>query len=136
MLNELKGKRIFVIEDKEDNIYVIMSLLRKHGAHVEIDWWAKGEPRKLESAMPIDLIILDLMLPLGRTGFEVFDEIRSSPALEKVPVVAVSAMDASIALPKTQEQGFAGFISKPIGFVLFPQQIAALIAGEEVWYTG
>ncbi|MBI5929752.1 MAG: response regulator [Chloroflexi bacterium] len=135
MTSLLQGKRIFVIEDKEDNIFVIMSLLRKYGATVEIDWWAKGEPHKLESAMPIDLIILDLMLPRGRTGFEVYSEIRSNPTLSKVPIVAVSAMDPSLALPKTQEQGFSGFISKPIDFELFPQQVAILIAGEEVWYT-
>jgi two-component system cell cycle response regulator DivK len=135
MLNELYGKHIFIVEDNQDNIYVILSLLRRHGARVQIDWWAKGERHRLEHAMPIDLVILDLMLSHGRTGFEVFDEIRKSPALKSVPIVAVSAMDPSIALPKVRAQGFSGFIAKPISFELFPQQIAALIAGEEVWYA-
>lgn len=135
MSQGLWGKHIFIVEDNADNIYVMLSLLRRAGAHVQVDWWAKGECEHLEKAMPIDLIILDLMLPHRRTGFDVFDEIRQRSALDCVPIVAVSAMDHSIALPKVQEQGFSGFISKPVDFHLFPRQIAALIAGEQVWYA-
>jgi CheY-like chemotaxis protein len=132
---DLKGKRIFVVEDNEENIYVILSLLRRHGARVQIDWWARGDGYRLKGALPIDIIILDLMLPQGRNGFEVFDELRGVPELADVPIVAVSAMDPSTALPRAREKGFSGFISKPIDFHLFPQQIAALIAGEQVWYA-
>lgn len=135
MSNELWGKHILIIEDNAENIYVALTLLRRHGAQVQVDWWAKGERQRLEDAMPIDLIILDLMLPHGRTGFEVFDEIRRNSVLAEVPIVAVSAMDPSIALPKVQAQGFSGFISKPVDFYLFPRQIAALIAGEAVWHA-
>jgi CheY-like chemotaxis protein len=76
------------------------------------------------------------MLTAGRSGFTVFDEIRSIPEAAKIPIVAVSAMDASVALAKTREQGFAGFISKPIDIDLFPKQIATIISGGSVWYTG
>jgi len=31
------------------------------------------------------------MLPHGRSGFEVFDEIRTAPELNRVPVVLVTA---------------------------------------------
>ena len=136
MVGILQDKHIFIVEDDEKNILVMLSLLRKHGAIVQVDWWARGHPHHLASALPIDLIILDLMLLHGRTGFDAFDEIRQITALNDVPIVAVSAMDISIALAKTRAQGFSGFISKPIDFNLFPQQIAALIAGDEVWYTG
>jgi len=131
----LRGKRIFIVEDNEDNIFVLLTSLRQHGAEVQIDWWAKGDRQALAKSLPIDLIILDLMLPGGRTGFDIFDEIRQNTTLDHIPVVAVSAMDPSIALPKVRDQGFAGFISKPIDINLFPQQIAALIAGENVWHA-
>jgi CheY-like chemotaxis protein len=133
---ELKGKRIFIVEDNPDNIWVMLSLLKHHGADVHVDWWATGKSQQLVKVLPLDLIILDLMLTAGRSGFTVFDEIRSIPEAAKIPIVAVSAMDASVALSKTREQGFAGFISKPIDIDLFPKQIATIISGGSVWYTG
>jgi CheY-like chemotaxis protein len=131
----LVGKRIYMVEDNEDNIFVILSILRQHGASVQIDWWAKGEAHKVVKALPLDLIILDLMLPHGRSGYDVFEEIRALPELQRVPIVAVSASDPSIAMPVAINMGFCGFISKPISFDLFPRQIAQLIDGEKVWYT-
>ncbi|MBI5959083.1 MAG: response regulator [Chloroflexi bacterium] len=131
----LDGKRIYMVEDNEDNIFVVLSLLRHHGASVQIDWWAKGEAHRVIKALPLDLIILDLMLPHDRSGYDVFEEIRAVPELQHVPVVAVSASDPSIAMPIAITMGFNGYISKPVGFDLFPKQIASLIAGEAVWYT-
>lgn len=131
----LNGKKIYMVEDNEDNIYVIMSVLRHYGASVQIDWWAKGEPVKVVKALPLDLIILDLMLPYGRSGYDVFEEIRTLPELRPIPIVAVSAADSSVAMPRAIQMGFNGFISKPIEFELFPKQIASLIAGQAVWYA-
>jgi DNA-binding NarL/FixJ family response regulator len=50
--------------------------------------------------------------------------------------VAVSAADAATALPKAQRLGMNGFIAKPVDVALLPQQIAAVIAGHPVWYSG
>jgi len=129
----LQGKRIYVVEDNPDNIYVILLLLRKQGAEVQVDWWAKGESRRILEALPLDLIILDIMLTHGRSGFDVFDELRQWHDLSRIPVVAVSAADPSIALHEARIKGFAGFISKPVDFNLFPSQIASLIAGKQLW---
>jgi len=84
----------------------------------------------------VDLIILDLMLHNGISGYDIFDQIRAVPTYDAVPIVAVSAAEPAIALPKTQRQGFSGFISKPIDDTLFPKQVAQLLAGEQVWYAG
>jgi two-component system, cell cycle response regulator DivK len=133
---DLKGKRVFIVEDNLDNIWVMLCILKHSGADVQVDWWASGKSEQLVKVLPVDIIILDLMLSGGRTGFAVFDEIRSIPEACHIPIVAVSAMDASVALSKTREQGFAGFISKPVDIDLFPKQIASIINGNSVWYTG
>jgi two-component system cell cycle response regulator DivK len=132
----LKDRTIYVVEDNENNIYVLSLVLRHQGARLVIDWWAKGEVRRLVDALPIDLIILDLMLPGKRSGYDVFEEIRGLSQFDGIPIVAVSAVDHTLALPKVRQMGFAGFISKPIDVELFPEQIKRLIEGEEVWYTG
>ena len=133
----LKDKRIYIVEDNPNNIYIVQMILRKHGAVLQADWWASGKPERLLGAMPLNLIILDLVLADGRSGFDIFDEIRSNlPMLANVPIIAVSAVDPSSAIPRAMEQGFAGFISKPVDADRFPQQIAAVMNGEKVWQTG
>lgn len=133
---DLKGKRIFIVDDNLDNIWVMASILRNSGAQVMVDWWAAGKSQQLLQNLPLDLIILDLMLPGLRSGFLIFDEIRALSEAKNIPIIAVSAMDASIALFKTREKGFNGFITKPIEMDLFTKQIATIMNGGSIWYTG
>lgn len=130
----LDGKRIYIVEDNSDNIYILLTILRMHGASVEVDWWAKGESFKILKALPIDIILLDLMLPDKRTGFDVFQEIHAMPELASVPIVAVSAADASVAVPKARTLGFSGFIKKPVDDDLFPKQLKTILEGNQVWF--
>jgi CheY-like chemotaxis protein len=53
-----------------------------------------------------------------------------------VPIVAISAAELAIAIPRARELGFSGFISKPIDEALFAKQIAQILAGEQVWHDG
>jgi CheY-like chemotaxis protein len=130
----LQGKRIYIVEDNPDNIYILLVILRQAGANVTVDWWAKGEGHQILRALPIDVIILDLMLLGTHTGYDVFQEVRMFPQLANVPIVAVSAADASSAVPKVRAMGFSGFIKKPIDDDLFPKQIKSIIDGENVWF--
>lgn len=135
--NILRGKHIFIVEDNLENRIVFQMVFIKYGAHVDFERWGRGLISRLKTTpFPIDLIILDLMLKDNVSGFDVFDDIRALPQFARTPIVAVSAMDASVAIPKTREKGFNGFIAKPIDNDLFPQQIAALLNGEAVWYAG
>ena len=83
-----------------------------------------------------DLIILDLMLPQGTSGFTIFEAIREVPEFANVPIVAISASDPAFALPKCKQMGFTGYIAKPIEEELLPDQLAQLIEGEQIWYVG
>jgi CheY-like chemotaxis protein len=83
--------------------------------------------------MPIDVLLLDLMLPKGLSGYEVFDQIRAVPGLQDFPIVAVTALDPGIGMNKAREKGFKGYITKPIRANTFGQYIAAILDGKEVW---
>lgn len=132
----LKGKTIFIVEDNTQNRVVFQMVLIVNGARVEFDRWGRECMSRLKSLVQVDLIVLDLMLTNGITGYDIFKEIRTIPAYDHVPIVAVSASEPAVALPKTKELGFSGFIAKPIDDELFPQQLARLIAGEQIWYAG
>ena len=132
----LKDKRIFIVEDNMQNRLVFQMALIRHGASVDFERWGRDTMYHLQNVSRVDLIVLDLMLAEGITGFDIFDQIRALPKYDTVPIIAVSAMDPSIAIPKLKKQGFSGFIAKPIDNVQFPKQLASIIKGEHVWSVG
>jgi len=132
----LKDKYIFVVEDNMQNRIVFQMVFMNHGTRVGFERWGRDAIFRLQGASRIDLIILDLMLAEGVSGFDLYDEIRALPRFAHTPIIAVSAMDPSIAIPQTRAKGFSGFIAKPIDKHLFPQQIARILEGEQIWHTG
>jgi CheY-like chemotaxis protein len=132
----LKDKFIFVVEDNLQNRVIFQLLLIRQGARIEFERSGEDAIRRLTSFRHVDLIILDLALANGITGYDVFDSIRELHQYDAIPIVAVSATDPAVALPIVQSKGFQGFIAKPIDDVLFPRQMAKLIEGEKVWYMG
>jgi CheY-like chemotaxis protein len=124
----LQGKRIFIVEDNVQNKTIMQLLLEMQGATIAIDRWGRDTIQRLQAFSPVDLILMDLMLPNNVTGYELFDLIRVLPEFANVPVIAVSAADPSESTVKTREHGFAGFIAKPIEFETFAHQIAQILA--------
>ena len=132
---ELRGKRIFIVEDNTLNRVVYTMVLQVSGAILQFDVFGRDIASRLNGIKP-DLIILDLMLGRGIDGFGVYEKIREVPEYDDVPIVAISASDPSTALPKCQEMGFSGFIAKPIEEQLLVDQVSRLMDGEQVWYLG
>lgn len=129
----LKSKRIFLVEDNVANRAIEQMLLEQQGARTAIDRWGMETILRLRAFMPVDIILLDLMFPNDITGYDIFAEIRDHREFDNIPIVAVSASDPSEAVAKTRELGFAGFISKPVNFDLFAQQIADILEGKPGW---
>ncbi len=132
----LQGKQIFIVEDNTLNRVVYQITLGVAGAYLEFDRWGREAVDRLKRTRKWDLIILDLMLYGGISGFDVFSAIREMPQYDTVPIVAISASEPAVAMPKARELGFSGFISKPIYEERIIEQVAQLIAGEAVWFDG
>lgn len=133
---ELKGKRIFVVEDNLENRVVYQMIFIREGIIVEFERWGTDMLWKLERFKPVDLIILDLMLARSVSGFNIFEEIRKLSEFDAVPIIAVSSADSSEAIPKARKLGFSGYIAKPIDQVHFPEQIRRVLIGEAIWDAG
>lgn len=132
----LNGKSIFCVEDNVSNRVIFQLSMISNGATVYFERWGRDAVARLTEMRQVDLIILDLMLSDGISGFDIFDQIRALPDMNKVPIVAVSAMDPSVAMPQAQAKEFSGFIAKPINKDLFPRQLASILEGQQVWHTG
>lgn len=131
----LQGKRIFIVEDNSMNRVVYQMVLRRHGAILEFDRLGIETLAKIKEFKP-DLIVMDLMLGAGGSGFDTFSRIRQNPEYSHIPVVAISASEPAVAIPKCKQYGFNGFIAKPVDDETLPEQLVQLVRGEEVWYAG
>ncbi|MCA9903147.1 MAG: response regulator [Anaerolineae bacterium] len=131
----IRGARVFMIEDNISNQSIAKMILESHGAQVEFNRWGKETVESLLNLIPVNLILLDMMFPDDISGFDIFTEIRSrpEPEIQAIPIVAVTAMDASSAVPRCRALGFDGYISKPINMSTFPKLIARILDGESVW---
>jgi CheY-like chemotaxis protein len=136
MTTLLQNKRIFLVEDNLGNRAIMQMILEQHGAKIGFERWGTETVSRLKNFEPIDLILLDLMFPNNITGYEIFENIRQNHEFRHVPIVAVSASEPAVSIPKTQAHGFAGFLPKPIDIDKFPKQIAAILRNEPVWDFG
>ncbi|MDZ4766529.1 MAG: response regulator [Chloroflexota bacterium] len=130
----LKNRRLFYIEDDVKNRLIVQMIVESAGARIDFERWGFIEIAipKLRAFHP-EIILLDLMFPMKHTGYDVFDAIRKVPELAYTPIVAVSASDPSIEIPKAKAHGFAGFIGKPLNLMRFPLQLAFILEGNQFW---
>lgn len=110
----IKGekKKILIVDDKEENRSVLVSLLSPLGFEImEASDGEEGFQKALEF-LP-DLVFMDLVMP-RKDGFEATRNIRNSPELKHVKVVAVSASSSLSAQEIIAKSNFDGYIPKPV----------------------
>jgi len=123
MDKEGSGKKIMVVDDKEENRRLVRKILTLHGySIVEV---ATGELaiELAESERP-DLILMDLRLREGIDGIEATRRLKALPSVAHIPVVAVTASVSPEDTQRALDSGCSGFIRKPIDLDEFPGQIA------------
>ena len=122
--------KILVIEDNEQNLYLTTFILEKHGYEV-IQTQEGSEGIRLAGQAKPDLILLDIQLP-GMDGYAVAQALKSNPALDSVPIVAVT----SYAMVGDREHilaaGCTGYIEKPINPDTFVAQVEAHLPGGKI----
>lgn len=105
-------KKVLVIEDNEQNIYLMDFLLKSNGFEVI---QARDGMTGIEKARETDpdLILLDIQLP-GMDGYSVAKRLVSDSELSKAPIVAVTSYAMVGDKEKALESGCTGYIEKPI----------------------
>jgi CheY-like chemotaxis protein len=104
--------KILVIEDNDQNLYLITFILRSHGYEVV---QSRDGSEGLEMACQVrpDLILLDIQLPL-MDGHEVARRLRANPETRDIPVVAVTSYAMAGDRDLCLKAGCTGYIEKPI----------------------
>lgn len=127
MEKEGTGKKVLVVDDKEENRRLLRKLLMLHGyAIIEA---ATGETAiELAQSERPDLVLMDLRLREGIDGIEATIRLKAIPALAGIPVVAITAGVSPEDVQRALDSGCNGFIRKPIDIDEFPKQIAEYLA--------
>lgn len=132
-MSDLSDVRVLVVEDNVDNYTLILRILTSMG--VEYCQWISSGWKVAEEAEQNgrpDLILLDINLPY-EDGFEVHRKLRDNPLIGDTTIVAVTANANEQWMQRAINDGFDGFIGKPLDPDRFPEQIKRIVAGESVW---
>lgn len=117
--------RILLIEDNEQNRYLLTFLLEQSGHEVVS---AVSGSRGLELAAKVrpDLILLDIQLP-GMDGYAVARALKSDPLLKSIPIVAVTSYAMVGDREKVLAAGAEGYIEKPINPETFIAEVERFV---------
>lgn len=113
--------KVLVIEDNEQNLYLVTFLLERHGLEIIP---ARTGPQGVALAAHDrpDLILLDIQLP-GMDGYEVARQLKLIPSLAGVPIVAVTSYAMEGDRSRGMAAGCVGYIEKPINPETFVEEI-------------
>ena len=108
------GPTVLVVEDFEDNRFMMRRLLEMSGYRV-VEAVNGEQAVEVAATERPDLILMDLSLP-KLDGLAATRRIRQSNGLAEVPIVAVSAHDTSDFHADALAAGCNEYVTKPIDF--------------------
>jgi CheY-like chemotaxis protein len=116
---------ILLIEDNDQNRYLVTFLLERRGYTVVS---AIDGPHGVTLAAEVRpaLILLDIQLP-RMDGYAVARSLRSMPALQATPIIAVTSYAMVGDREKSLEAGCTGYIEKPINPETFVTEIEGFL---------
>lgn len=107
-------KTVLVVEDFEDNRFMMRRLLEMSGYLVVEAVNGKQAVEYAKIELP-DIILMDLSLP-QLDGLSATRQIRQQDGLGKVPIIAVSAHDSADFHAEALAAGCNEYVTKPIDF--------------------
>lgn len=102
---------ILVVDDDEDNRTLVSRVLGRNEFDVVT---AATGPEALEKVLehPIDLVILDVMMP-GMDGYEVYHRLKESDRTRNIPIIMLTALNMADQVEKALNIAPSWYIAKP-----------------------
>lgn len=119
------SKKVCIIEDNTPNRKLFAMLLKKAGyevfdfenATISLDWLKDN---------PVDIVLMDILLP-DMNGSELLNYVKSMPNQNNVKVIAITGFSSVSDRDKFLNQGFDGYLSKPISTTTFVNDIEVFL---------
>jgi len=107
----MTGKKILVVDDDEDILLIVQTMLTNGGYSVAL---ARNGKEAIDQAIGLhpDLIVLDVMMP-DLNGFEVCQRLRADARTHDVPVLMLTALDEPVDRTRGFLAGIDDYLAKP-----------------------
>jgi DNA-binding response OmpR family regulator len=106
-----KEKRILVIDDLPENVYMLQDRLEHEGYEVLTAYDGKSGIEKATKELP-DLILLDVMMP-DINGFEVCKTLVNDEQTSNIPIILVTAKTEAEDTKEGLDAGAFDYVKKP-----------------------
>ncbi len=125
MANQVQSSSVLVVDDNEVNRDMLCALLEADGHKAAV---AENGKLGLEAlnGNSYDLVLLDVMMP-EMNGYQVLEQMKSTPRLRDIPVVVLSALDEIGSVVRCIELGAEDYLPKPFDPVLLRARIGACL---------
>lgn len=120
------ARHVLLVEDEPNIVEAIRFVLSRDGWTVSTQSDGREALTDVARVKP-DVVILDVMLP-GRTGFEILQDLRASPAHAGLPVLMLTARGQSRDRDMAVQQGASMFLTKPFSNARLLEALNALVA--------
>jgi CheY-like chemotaxis protein len=120
MEGKMRAPEILMVDDNPADIDLTSEVLAQSSQHFHVNSVTDGAEAisflrhqgKYASAPAPDLVVLDLNLP-RRDGRQVLSDMKTDPALAKIPVVIFTTSQASSDVSRSYELGANCYLKKP-----------------------
>ena len=113
-----------VVDDDPDTVSILARHLQREG-FVAIEAISGAECVRIAQERPVDVILLDLMMP-DMDGFQVCRALKEDPRTAEIPVIMITARDDLDARAEGMRLGVSDFLAKPV----FRRQLANRIRAQ------
>jgi CheY-like chemotaxis protein len=121
-----REQRVLIVDDDREIRGIVAGTLRRDGYTVVE---AGDGPEALDVALRLvpDLVLLDMTLP-GMDGVEVARQLKATPLLAAIPVVALSALTQETMQQRALAAGCTRYLTKPCPPAALRDAIAQTLA--------
>lgn len=122
----MEAKKILIVEDTAPIRMLLKHILHKEGAEI-LEASHGGEAMVMLEKNEIDLIILDIMMPV-MNGIEFLDQARGKISEKNIPVLMLSALEDQAKIITCIELGAKDYLLKPIDRDILIDKVNNLIS--------
>lgn len=103
-------KQILLVEDSPELLSLYSEILAEEGFAIATAQTA-NLAWQLVKTKPVDLIILDLLLP-DQPGLQFLEDLRKDENFGKIPVIVLTVLPEEAAFKKAESLGIHGYLTK------------------------
>jgi two-component system, cell cycle response regulator DivK len=119
------SKTVLVVEDHADNLLIVATILRHYGYDVLTAEDGEVAISVASRELP-DLVLLDISIP-KIDGWDVARTLKRETSTADIPLIAFTAHVYDADRARATDEGFVGFLTKPVEPTRIVQEISRFI---------